>query len=112
MFILSLQNWIYSYLSRGVYINQINEFLNYFPLKNFQFILSQDFYEHPIAICNKIFNFLNVKNYSFLQPRHLNKGQYQYQIDQRLLDYLKCNFEKPNNELSKLLKLDLKFNEF
>lgn len=50
----------YSYLTRGIYIDQIEYWLNYFPKKQFLFLKTEDLYSNPASIVRQTLEFLGV----------------------------------------------------
>ena len=51
----------YSYMSRGVYFSQINNFLKYYKKENIHVIIFEDFLIDKKNEMNNLFNFLNIK---------------------------------------------------
>ena len=50
----------HSYLARGVYVNQIKRWFEYFPRDQFLIIKSEDFYAEPVQILHQTQAFLGV----------------------------------------------------
>lgn len=50
----------FSYLSRGVYADQLERWFNYFPREQFLLIKSEDMYRDPAAIFKKTLEFLDI----------------------------------------------------
>lgn len=49
-----------SYLSRGIYFEQLQAWMNLFPREQFLVLKSEDFYADPAAILKEVLTFLNV----------------------------------------------------
>lgn len=50
----------YSYMSRGLYFSQINNFLKYYKKENIHVIIFEDFLKDKINEMNNLFSFLNI----------------------------------------------------
>jgi len=50
----------YTYLTRGIYIDQIEYWLNYFPREQFLFLKTEDLYSNPASIVKQTLEFLGV----------------------------------------------------
>lgn len=62
----SLENKMhYSYISRGLYNNQINHYTNVFGSENVKVVLFKDLVEKTPLVVNDICNFINVPSYTF-----------------------------------------------
>ena len=95
----------YSYLSRGIYVEQIKNWLDYFPREQLLILKSEDFLANPGKVFSQVLDFLeisasaikeyeinNIEDYSKMPP----------EIEQQLTEY----FKPYNQELSELLKED------
>ena len=49
-----------SIIKRGIYFEQIERYLSYFPFKSFMFIESELFFKEKITVLNQVLKFLNV----------------------------------------------------
>lgn len=95
----------YSYLARGIYVDQIQHWMNYFPRTQFLILKSEDLYSHPAAIVKQTLEFLGLPesaaratNQEFKQYREPNKKGYQNEqkpprmkpeLRARLVEYFK-----------------------
>jgi Sulfotransferase domain len=95
-----------SYLSRGIYVDQLQAWMSLFPREQFLILKSEDFYADPATIVNQVLDFLNLPQLE----AQLSKGAYkQYNnntypkmdagLRKRLVDY----FEPHNARLYDLL---------
>lgn len=66
----------YSYLSRGLYVRQLDNILQYFPRENLFIEKSETFFSNPIQTVNNIFSFLNLSEKNTIDTHHKREGQY------------------------------------
>ncbi len=92
------------YKSRGLYSDQIREFLRYYPASNLMIIKSEDFFVDPAPI------YMAVQEFFGLPPRELteesvprNVGQAPSQISESVLQHLADYYRVPNQRLADLL---------
>lgn len=50
----------YSYLARGIYVEQLQTWMSFFPKKQFLILKSEDFYTDPVAALKQTSKFLNL----------------------------------------------------
>jgi len=64
----------YSYLSRGLYSVQIEIWMRYFSMSQMLFIKSEDLFEHPKPVLNKVYDFLIIRKIlpQCLTPQNTN----------------------------------------
>lgn len=55
-----IENIGYSYIDRGIYIHQLERYLQYFPMKNMLFLLYEDFEKNPADTIRKCLEFLEL----------------------------------------------------
>jgi hypothetical protein len=70
----SFRNW--SYVSRGLYGEQIARWQQYFPSGQFLFIKSEDFYANTIHELEPVHNFLDIPNVPPVDISPVNTNQY------------------------------------
>ncbi len=61
-----------SYLTRGIYVDQLQTWMSFFPREQFLILKSEEFYSNPIAIFKQVSTFLNLPE---TEPQ-LNKKEY------------------------------------
>lgn len=66
----------YSYLSRGIYVDQLKAWMNFFPREQFLIIKSEELYSNPSAILNQVFDFLELPTYQLSDYGKYNAGNY------------------------------------
>lgn len=87
----------YSYLSRGIYIEQIKILFDLFPKENILILKSEDFYSESKDVCKKVISFLNLPFFPSQKVERRNKLYYQKMdpmIRERLNDYFKDHNQK------------------
>lgn len=95
-----------SYLTRGVYVDQLARYLQLFKRDQLLIIESKDLFESPINTLEQVWTFLGVSGKSIVvDTTAQNTGTYRDDIDgefrRRLYEY----YREPNDQLSDLLKL-------
>jgi hypothetical protein len=98
---------VFSYLSRGLYIEQLRRWLAYYPLEQMMVISSNDFFNDPQRIVNEILMFLDLPEYSHFNFQIGVIHSYP-PMDERLRKELSHYFRFYNQELEALL--DRSFN--
>lgn len=66
----------YSYLSRGVYVDQIRAWRRVFPAEQMLILCSEQFFADPGAALRRVFEFLGVPHYDMEHFREHNRGAY------------------------------------
>ncbi|MEP6516686.1 Wzt carbohydrate-binding domain-containing protein [Microcoleus vaginatus] len=93
----------YSYLSRGIYVEQIKNWLDYFPREQLLILKSEDFSDNPSQVFSEVLNFLALSESAIKEYEINYVDQYSKmppEIEQELTNY----FTPYNQELSDLLK--------
>lgn len=100
----------HSYISRGLYYEQLKIWTKYFLKSQIFLIKSEDFFDDPSSVLYKVYKFLGKKNVDLKNISNLkinkNIGGYNRKLDQNLRKKL-TNFYKPHNEkLNKFWNVD------
>ena len=95
----------FSYLSRGIYVHQLQRWLEYFPQQQFLFLQSEAFYDNPKTVVNQVFEFLGLEPYALPKYPVMNANAYP-KVSQTLYQRLKDYFEPYNQQLIDLLNLN------
>jgi len=53
----------FSYLERGIYLDQLKNWFEYFPQKQFLFLKSEDFFSNPQSCMDEFFKFLGISEF-------------------------------------------------
>ncbi|MFY9141765.1 MAG: sulfotransferase domain-containing protein [Sulfuricurvum sp.] len=90
-----------SFLRRGIYINQLEEYEKYFDKKNILIIGNKDLSEKPLGVLKNILNFLNID--IKLEDKNIDlKAQHQRAYDSKISEESKLfleDFYRPYNDL-------------
>ncbi len=95
----------FSYLSRGVYADQLKEWRGYFDEEQLLVLKSEDFFENPQASFEHVLGFLGLPHWETGVEGERNEGEYEQMnpaTRQRLEDY----FEPHNERLYDFLGVD------
>ena len=92
----------YTYLSRGIYIDQLKNWMRYFPKKQFLILESEDLYKDPALTVNKTFEFLGLPHFQLSQYEKYNAGNYPA-VNERIYQYLVDYYEPHNQRLAAYL---------
>ena len=97
----------FSYLSRGLYAEQLRRWLRYFPREQMLVLVSEEFFRRPDDIFAITLKFLGLPQ-TRLAPRSPRPGQqYWSTLDPKTREFLIEYFRGPNAELSELLGREL-----
>jgi len=99
----------FSYLSRGIYVDQLERWMKYFPKEQFLIIKTEEFNEDPQGALNRTFEFVGVSKFRVENLNKLNTGKYE-EMNESTRKYLIKYFKPHNQRLSKLLGIELNWN--
>jgi hypothetical protein len=98
----------YTYLSRGIYVDQLNRWMHYFSNKNMLIMKSEELFKNPDLALSTIFKYLELPD---VLPQNYQKDNYLHYPDmkqttrKRLDDY----FYLHNQQLSDLLDFNFEW---
>ena len=95
----------YSYLSRGIYINQLDNWARYFDRTQILVLKSEDLYGSPSTTLEQVFGFIDLPNWELNDYRKYNPTHYPEMnaaTRKRLVDY----FRPHNQRLYEYLGVD------
>lgn len=103
----------FSYLARGIYVDQLQRWMRYFPREQFLILKSEDFYANPAGKLKQALEFLDLSTIAAKTP----KEEYEQlnatkppkmgeEVRRRLKDY----FEPHNARLAEFLGIDFGWN--
>lgn len=101
----------FSYRLRGLYRDQIDAWLEYFPLERFKFLRSDHFSQAPQETMDEVWDFLGLASYRLNKPRRDNAGAWEA-VDNGLVAQLQEYYEEPNRRLAELLGEIFNFNTY
>jgi Sulfotransferase domain len=93
----------YSYRSRGLYLEQLQRWMAYFPREQVLVLNSEEFYQQPSKILARVLDFLHLPPLELTNYPSYNAGNYSRvstSIEQTLLN----DFDRPNRELARYLQ--------
>lgn len=95
-----------SYLTRGLYLRQIQDWLRHYPREQFLLLRSEDFYRDPAAVYTRLCEFLGLPAWRPTEFKRFNEQSEKPMLAatrQRLL----AHFHGPNAQLANFLGQDL-----
>lgn len=95
----------YSYITRGIYVDQIINWLKFFPKEQVYIIKSEEFFKNPSKYTQEVFKFLGLPNWDYINYKKYNIGEYEELDEVTKKDLIE--FYKPfNQRLYQLLEKD------
>jgi hypothetical protein len=89
----------YSYLSMGIYVDQLKTWLSFFPKRQLLVLKSEDFFLDPVKGLTRVIEFLNLPSWELKDYRQYEVGHYPNEMSpttrRRLIEY----FEPHNRRL-------------
>jgi hypothetical protein len=101
----------YSYLSRGIYVEQLQRWTNFFDRKQILVIKSEDFFAEPLDVLKKVFNFLEIPQWQPEELKVSHVGNYKQKIDSELRSHLNEFFAPHNQRLYEFLGTNYNWEE-
>ncbi|MEB3281100.1 MAG: tetratricopeptide repeat protein [Lyngbya sp.] len=99
----------HKYIWRGIYLEFLRKWMRYFPPENFLILKSEDFYEQPQVILKKVFEFLNLPDFSLTEFKAYNQGYYQ-PVSPEVHTQLQGFFQSQNEKLEEFLGIKFNWN--
>lgn len=87
----------YTYLSRGIYADQIKDWPQLFNQEQILVLKSEDFFNRPSKTFKQVLEFLELPSWEPKQYKQLNSNSYQNMIDSQTREKL-VDYYKPHNE--------------
>jgi sulfotransferase family protein len=104
----------HSYLTRGIYVDQLQAWMSFFPREQFLILKSEDFYADPATALKKVYAFLNLPVAELLSQKkeykQLNNTSYS-KMDEALRTRLEEYFRPHNARLYEFLDTDFGWNK-
>jgi hypothetical protein len=96
----------YSYLSRGIYVDQLKEWREYFDEDQLLVLKSEDFFENPQESFERVLEFLGLPHWETGTSGERNEGEYD-EMSSATRQRLEAYFEPHNKRLYEYLGVDL-----
>jgi intracellular sulfur oxidation DsrE/DsrF family protein len=100
----------FSYLSRGIYVDQLLRWSEFFRKEQMLVLKSEDFFESPKETLGLVLDFLGLPEWEFetleIVPKRRNAGDYEQKMDPSTRRKLEEYFEPHNKRLYKFLGRD------
>jgi hypothetical protein len=95
------------YLTRGVYVDQLLRWSEFFDREQMLVLKSEDFFERPTDILSRVLDFLDLPGWQPEEAEVRNRGTYTENMDPATRRRLKEYFEPHNRRLYEYLGADL-----
>jgi hypothetical protein len=99
----------YSYLTRGIYVNQIKNWMECFPRNQFLILKSEELFKNPQESLDVAFRFLDLPQYRKIEFKRANQGKYS-KLNPKIRDDLIEYFKPYNQQLYKYLERNFNWN--
>ena len=93
----------YSYLKRGLYCKQIENWMQYFRIEQFFIYSSENFYKDPKKTCYEIFDFLEIERFPVDVSSKHNQSDTKQFPPEKTIELMDDYFREPNQMLYELL---------
>ena len=93
----------HSYVSRGIYVDQLRRWMALFPQDQILIVDSGDFFAQPERAYRDVLSFLGLRDHSLKRYPSLNAHRYEPMSD-RARAFLEAAFEEPNLALTAFLR--------
>ncbi|MGF1540457.1 MAG: sulfotransferase domain-containing protein [Pleurocapsa sp.] len=100
----------YTYLSSGLYAEQLKNWLKLFNKQQLLILRSEDFFDRPEAIFKQVLNFLKLPDWSPKKYQKYNDNRYCQKIKPNTRKHLIEYFQPHNQRLYELLGVDFGWN--
>lgn len=100
----------YSYLSRGLYAEQLKPWLALFDREQFLILKSEDFFAEPGKTFQRVLNFLELPDWEVQDFPKYNPNCYSRPLDPMLRKELAAYFRPHNQQLNELLEREFDWN--
>lgn len=99
----------FSYLSRGVYIDQLRQLREFFPFNQVFLTSSERFFAHTSEVFKEILQFLNLQEWEPMSYQTYYAGKSSGSLKPETRDRLEDYFEPHNAQLYEYLQMDLEW---
>lgn len=102
----SFNHYHYSYLARGIYVDQLKAWMHFFPREQILILKSEDFYRNPPKTFGQVLDFLGLSNWEIKEYKQHLATNYQA-LDAVTRKQLEDYFAPYNQKLCEYLDWDL-----
>ena len=95
-----------TYLARGIYAYQLENWFKHYDKKQFLFLATEDFHKNPQQVLDQTFRFLGLNQSKIDNLKNLNIGTYKEKMNEDTRKSLIEYFKPHNKRLYKLLQRD------
>jgi hypothetical protein len=106
---VSFNHQHFSYLSRGIYVDQFAYWSRFFSDEQMLVLKSEDFFERAPETLGRVRDFLGLPEWEFEAGEIILKGEYDQEMDPATRRHLEEYFESPNQRLYEYLGTDLEW---
>jgi hypothetical protein len=96
---------VYSYLTRGIYVDQLAAYHQYFPREQLLVLRAEDFFRDPGGVCARTVEFLGLGPWEPVDVTPVNQGHYSRK-DEPIFQRLRDHFAPHNRRLYDYLQID------
>lgn len=95
----------YAYLRRGIYVEQLRAWMEFFPRERFLILKSEDLFSNPSAVIRQVLRYLDLPAWEPRTFEKMNSTDHQTD-DPKIRAYLADYFEEHNKKLYDFLGID------
>lgn len=95
----------YSYISRGIYVDQLIAWFQNFNQEQFLILKSEDFYNNPQRYCHQVARFLGLSGWKWERFDQFNSSRYEV-MNKATREQLSQYYRTYNNKLYEYLSID------
>lgn len=93
----------WSILEMGIYVEQLERYLNYYSLDRFYIVESEEFKKEKVEVLNKFCDFLEIKNFNWKNLKNYHQREYLNEMSSKTKRLLKEFYEPYNQRLYNLV---------
>ncbi|MFQ5470216.1 MAG: sulfotransferase [Gammaproteobacteria bacterium] len=98
----------YSYLKRGVYVEQIKRWFELFEKESIRIFRSEDFFSDPGVVYQNVLEFLGLSSYPLKTYKRFNAGK-DSELSREAKEYLQEYYKPYNRQLNELTGIDFQW---
>ncbi len=99
----------FNYLKKGLYYEQLSEWLKYYSIDDLLILKSEDFYKNTNAELKKVYQYLGIKEVYPEDTEARNSRKYQTPLSEETYERLKAYFHEDQLKLQELLGENFKW---